>query len=116
MYNVEGVCASMLKKSSKAGVETAPPALGAALEPTCVAIIEMGSDDLFLGAVAAFLEPCDLHHLFLLVHLVTAGKPGLALSQGALGGAGLHWLHKDALGTRHCREKGHTDVRIKYAD
>lgn len=99
MYNVQGVCAPMFKNSSKASVETAPPALSPALEPTCVAIREMGSDDLLLGAIGVFLEPCDLNHLFLLVHLVATGKPGLTLSQGALGGDGLQWLHKDALGT-----------------
>lgn len=51
MYNVQGVCASMFKNSSKASVEMAPPALSPALEPTCVAILEMGSDDLLLGAI-----------------------------------------------------------------
>lgn len=89
----------MLKGSSKASVETAPPALSPALEPTCVAICEMGSDDLLLGAIYMFLEPCDLHHLFLLVHLVVTGKPGLTLSQGALRCDGLQRLHKDTLGT-----------------
>lgn len=68
-------------------------------EPTCVAICEMGSDDLLLCAINIFLEPCDLHHLFLLIHLVATGKPGLTLSQGGLGHDGLQWLDKDALGT-----------------
>lgn len=105
MYNVQGVRASMFKNSSKASVERAPPALSPALEPTRVAICEMGSDDLLLGAICVFLEPCDLHHLFPLVHLVVTGKPGLTLSQGALRCGGLQRLHKDTLGTCHCRKK-----------
>lgn len=73
-------------------------ALSPALEPTSVAIFEMGSDDLLPGAIYAFLEPCDLHHRSF-VHLIATGKPGLALSQGALRRDGLQWLHKDASGT-----------------
>lgn len=71
-----------------------------------MAIREMGSDDLLLGAIYKFLEPCDLHHLFPAVHLVATGKPGLALSQGALGRDGPQWLHKGATGTWHFRKEG----------
>lgn len=68
-----------------ASAESALTALGPALELTRMAIQEMGSDDLLLGVICMFLEPCDLHHLLLLLHLKTARKPGLSLSQGALG-------------------------------
>lgn len=91
----------MFKKSCKASLQVAAAALSPlhGMESTCVAIREMGGDDLLLGAISVLLEPCDLHHLFVLVHLVATGKPGLALGQGALGCDGLHWLHKDGLGT-----------------
>lgn len=73
------------------------------LELTRMAIQEMGSDDLLLGAICMFLEPCDLHHL-LLLHLKTARKPGLTLGQGALGCDGLRRLHKHTLRTAGCRD------------
>lgn len=74
------------------------------LQPTCVAVHEVDSDDLVLGAVWEFLEPGDLHHLLPLLHLVVAGESGLTLRQGALGGDEQRWLHKDTLHTHRCRE------------
>lgn len=95
-------------------VETAPPnrlaiiknpiTVNPTLQPTCVAVREVGRDDLVLGAIWEFLEPGDLHHLLPILHLIATGEPGLTLRQGALGGDGVRWVHKGTLHTDHCRD------------
>ncbi len=66
---------------------------------TCVAVREVGGDDLVLAAVRELLVPGHLHHLLPLLRLVVTGEPGLTLCQGAQGGGGLRRLHKDTLRT-----------------
>lgn len=72
---------------------------------TCVAILEVGCNDLLLAATWKLLLPGDLHHFFLSFYIIMTWKPGLRFCQGAQEGDGFKRLHKAPLNKRHCREK-----------
>lgn len=73
------------------------------LQSTCLAIREVGSDDLIFGAIWKLLKPGDLHHFFPLLHMVATGEPRLALRHGALVGDELRRLDKYTQSSRRCK-------------